>query len=106
MLGTSGSSGERSEPVTAKARVLPPFTSGIAGGPSEIVSRHCPPSTHRFDSLLPSNGIATAGLVLNSRRGAGEVRGLSHHRGREDVAAGAGSRGSCDFVAHQPADGY
>ena len=29
MLGTSGNSAERSEPVTASARTLPPFTSGM-----------------------------------------------------------------------------
>ncbi len=52
MLGTSGSSGERSAPVTASARVLPPFTSGIAGGPSEMVKVVCPATTLRFDSLL------------------------------------------------------
>src|ERR1035437_5996011 len=66
MLGTSGSSGERSEPVTANARVLPPFTSGIAGGPSEIVNKHCSLTTHRFDSLLPLNGIATPGMPVFS----------------------------------------
>ena len=43
----------RAEPVTAKARVLPLFTSGIAGGPSEIVNRVCPDMTLRLDSLVP-----------------------------------------------------
>ena len=66
MLGTSGSSGERSEPVTASARVLPPLTSGIAGGPSEIVNRHCALTTHRFNSLLLLKGIATAGMPVLS----------------------------------------
>ena len=76
MLGTSGSSGERSEPVTASARDLPPFTSGIAGGPSEIVNRHCSLTTQRFDSLVPLNGIATPGMpVLSFNRFAGDGEG-------------------------------
>src|SRR6185437_5992461 len=66
MLGTSGNSGERSEPVTASARALPPFTSGIAGGPSDIVKRLCPDTTLKFDSLLLLYGIATAGIPLLS----------------------------------------
>ena len=40
MLGTSGSSGERSDPVTAKARILPLVTSGIDSSPNtEATSR-------------------------------------------------------------------
>src|SRR5262249_58205833 len=66
MLGTSGNSGERSGPVTASARVLPPLTRGIAGGPSEIVKRLCPDTTLRFDSLLLLYGMATAGIPLLS----------------------------------------
>ena len=34
----SGSSDERSDPVTARARILPPCTSGIVGGPSAIAN--------------------------------------------------------------------
>src|SRR5262245_17338374 len=52
ILGTSVSSDERSEPVTARARILPALTNGMAGGPSEIVNRLCPETTLRFDSLL------------------------------------------------------
>ena len=52
MLGTSGSSAERSDPVTASARTLPPFTSGTVGGPSAIVSSVCPPITATSDSPL------------------------------------------------------
>ena len=66
MLGTSGSSEERWEPVTASARVLPPWTRGIAGGPSEMVNRHWPATTLKLDSLLLLYGIATAGIPVLS----------------------------------------
>ena len=66
MLGTPGSSGDGFEPVTANARIFLPWTSGITGGPSEIVNRLCPLITLRFDSLLLLYGIATAGIPVLS----------------------------------------
>jgi len=58
--------GKLGQPVTASARVLPPCTSGIAGGPSEMVNRTCPATTLRFDSLRLLYGIATAGMPVFS----------------------------------------
>jgi hypothetical protein len=52
MLGTSGSSEERSDPVTARARILPPCTSGIVGGPSAMENSVFPPATLSIISLL------------------------------------------------------
>ena len=52
MLGTSGSSEERSAPVTASARTLPPCTSGMVGGPSAMANRLFPPATLSIISLL------------------------------------------------------
>jgi len=52
MLGTSGNSDERCEPVTASARILPPCTSGTVGGPSAIENSDCPPAMLSIISLL------------------------------------------------------
>ena len=52
MLGTSGSSGERTWSVTASAFTLPALICGMAGGPSEIASSVCPCITLRIISLL------------------------------------------------------
>src|SRR6185437_8794709 len=62
MVGTSGSSGERSLPVTASARSLPALTCGTVGGPSAIVIAVWPLMTARFISLLLLYGIATPGM--------------------------------------------
>src|ERR1041385_4416481 len=75
MLGTSGNSGERAEPVTASARVLPPCTNGIAGGPSEIVNVVCPATTLKLDSLLLLYTTCTAGIpVLSLNNSIGMVK--------------------------------
>ena len=52
MLGTSGTSLERSDPVTASAFTLPPLICGMAGGPSEIANNVWPCITLRIISLL------------------------------------------------------
>src|SRR5262249_36610172 len=52
ILGTSGSSEERSDPVTASARILPPCTSGMVGGPSAMANNVVPPATLSIISLL------------------------------------------------------
>ena len=52
MLGTSGSSGERTWSVTASAFTLPALICGMAGGPSEIASSVWPCITLRIISLL------------------------------------------------------
>src|SRR3954468_15968390 len=66
MLGTSGNSAERSAPVTASARTLPPFTIGTAGGPSAIANRQFSAATQRIISLLLFHGIATPGIPVFS----------------------------------------
>jgi hypothetical protein len=66
MLGTSGSSGERSAPVTAKARTLPAFTIGTLGGPSAMAIRHCSVITQSSISVLLFQGIATPGMPVFS----------------------------------------
>ena len=73
MLGTSGSSGERSDPVTASARTLPSLICGIAGGPSEIENRHCSWITHRIISALLLSGRATPGAPVLSLKSSLEI---------------------------------
>ena len=52
MVGTSGRSSSRLSAVTARARNCPPFTIGVAGGGSAMVSADCSPMTLTSDSLL------------------------------------------------------
>src|SRR5262245_52026638 len=73
MLGTFGSCGERSEPVTASARTLPELICGIAGGPSEIDSRQFCCMTQRIISLLDLRGIATPGMPVLSLSSSVEI---------------------------------
>src|SRR3954462_12389127 len=66
ILDTSGSSAERTEPVTASAFTWPPLTSGTVGGPSAIVSKVCPPTTETSDSPLLLYGIGCPGAPVLS----------------------------------------
>src|SRR6266550_4698546 len=57
-VGTSGNAGERVAAVTASARSLPSFTSGVAGG---IAWKHigvCPATTDCIDGPPPGNGAS------------------------------------------------
>src|SRR5256885_3095211 len=73
MLGTSGNSGERSDPVNASARTLPSLICGIAGGPSEIENRQCSWITHRIISALLLSGRATPGAPVLSLKSSLEI---------------------------------
>ena len=73
MLGTLGSSGERSAPVTARARTLPALICGIAGGPSEIASRQFCWITHNTISALLLSGMATPGIPVLSLSSSVEI---------------------------------
>src|SRR2546426_12096830 len=66
MLGTSGSSEDRCAPVTANARILPPCTSGIVGGPSAMANSELPPAMLSIISLLLLYGTPTAGMPVLS----------------------------------------
>ena len=66
MLGVSGSSLERSAPVTASALTLPALTCGTVGGPSAIVIAVCPWMTLRIISLLLLYGIIVPGMPVFS----------------------------------------
>ena len=62
MLGVSGSSDERSAPVTASAFTLPALTCGTVGGPSAMAIAVWPSMTLRIISLLLLYGIITPGM--------------------------------------------
>src|SRR5215470_4936698 len=66
MLGTSGSSAERSAPVTAIPRTLPLLIIGTDGGPSAITNRQFSAATQSTISLLLFHGIATPGMPVLS----------------------------------------
>ena len=69
MLGTSGSSEDRTAPVTASARILPPCTSGMVGGPSAMANRVLSAGDAQHHLVAALVGIACAGmpdLSLNS----------------------------------------